>query len=81
MLVVGACLTKMRDFATFSLTKKNFTSMCLEREALLVFLEKDTAAEISQNNFNDLVITTQKVLFYTLINTGFEKFLCTNQPN
>ena len=27
------------------------------------------------------VITTQKVLFYTLINTGFEHFLCDNQPN
>ena len=27
------------------------------------------------------VITTQKVLFYTLINTGFEHFLCSNHPN
>ena len=27
------------------------------------------------------VITTQKVIFYTLINTGFEHFLCTNKPN
>ena len=26
-----------------------------------------------------VVITTQKVLFYTLINTGFEHFLCSNQ--
>ena len=27
------------------------------------------------------LITTQKVLFYTLINIGFEHFLCPNQPN
>ena len=27
------------------------------------------------------VITTQTVLFYTLINTGFEHFLCSNRPN
>ena len=27
------------------------------------------------------LITTQKVLFYTLINTVFEHFLCTNQSN
>ena len=54
MLVVGVCSTEMRDSATFSFTKKNFTSMCLEQEVLLVFLEKDTAAELSQNNFNGL---------------------------
>ena len=27
------------------------------------------------------VITTKIVLFYTLINTCFEQFLCINQPN
>ena len=27
------------------------------------------------------LITTQIVLFYTLINTGFEHFLCNNRPN
>ena len=27
------------------------------------------------------VITTQIVLFYTLINTGFEHFLCSNRLN
>ena len=27
------------------------------------------------------VITTQIVLFYTLINTGFKHFLCSNRPN
>ena len=27
------------------------------------------------------VITTKIVPFYTLINTGFENFLCINQPN
>ena len=27
------------------------------------------------------MITTQIVLFYTLINTGFEHFLCSNHPN
>ena len=54
MLVVGVCSTEMRDSATFSLTKKNFTSMCLEKEVLLVFLEKDTTVELSQNNFNGL---------------------------
>ena len=27
------------------------------------------------------LITTQIMLFYTLINTGFEHFLCNNQPN
>ena len=27
------------------------------------------------------LITTQIVLFYTLINTSFGHFLCTNQPN
>ena len=27
------------------------------------------------------VITTQIVLFYALINTGFEHFLCNNRPN
>ena len=47
MLVVGVCSIEMRDYATFSLTKKNFTSMCLEREVLLVFIEKDTVAELS----------------------------------
>ena len=54
MLVVGVCSTEMRDSATFSFTKKNFTLMCLEQEVLLVFLEKDTTAELSQNNFNGL---------------------------
>ena len=54
MLVVGMYSTEMRDSTTFSITKKNFISMCLEREVLLVFLEKDTAAELSQNNFNGL---------------------------
>ena len=56
MLVVGVCLTKMRDSTTFSFTKKNFTSMCLEREVLLVVLEKYTIAELSQNNFSGLEI-------------------------
>ena len=28
-----------------------------------------------------LLITTQIVLFYTLINIGFEHFLCSNRPN
>ena len=32
-------------------------------------------------NVEEDLITTQKVLFYTLINTGFEHFLCTNQLN
>ena len=54
MLVVGMCSTEMRDSATFSLIKKNFTSMCLEREVLIVFLEIDIAAELSQNNFSGL---------------------------
>ena len=54
MLVVGVCPTKMRDSTTLSLTKNNFSSMCLEREVLLVFLEKDTVMKLSQNNFNDL---------------------------
>ena len=27
------------------------------------------------------MINAQKILIYTLINTGFEHFLCTNQPN
>ena len=54
MLVVGVCSTEMRDSTTFSLTKKNFTSMCLEREVLLVFSEKDAAAKLSQNNFSCL---------------------------
>ena len=53
MLFIGMCSIEMRDFATFSLTKKNFTSMCLERE-VLVFLEKDTITELSQNNFSGL---------------------------
>ena len=51
MLVVDVYSTEMRDFATFSLTK-NFTSMCLKREVLLVFLEKDVPVELSQNNFS-----------------------------
>ena len=54
MLVVGVCSIEMRDSATFSLTKKNFTSMYLEREVLLVFLEKDTAVKLSHNNFSGL---------------------------
>ena len=54
MLVVGMCSTEMSDSATFSLTKKNFTSICLKKKVLLVFLEKDTTAELSQNNFNGL---------------------------
>ena len=54
MLLIGVFSTKMRDFATFSLTKKNFTSMCLEREVFLVFIEKDTIAKLSQNNFSGL---------------------------
>ena len=54
MLVIGVCSNEMRDFATFSLTKKNFTSMCLEQEVFLVFLEKDTIEKLSQNNFSGL---------------------------
>ena len=54
MLVIGVCSTEMRDSATFSLIKNNFTSMCLERELLLVFLEKDTVAELSHDNFSSL---------------------------
>ena len=54
MIVVGSCSIEMRDSTTFSLTKNNFTSMYLEREVLLVFLEKDIAAQLSQNNFSGL---------------------------
>ena len=54
MLVIGVCSTEMRDSAAFFLTKNNFTSMCLEREVLVVFLKKDTAEELSQNNFSGL---------------------------
>ena len=56
MLVIGVCSTEMKDSATFSLTKKNFTSMCLEQEVLLVFLEKDNVVELSHNNFSGLEI-------------------------
>ena len=56
MLVVSVYSTEIRDSATFSFTKKNFTSMCLEREVLLVFLEKDTTVKLSQNNFSGLEI-------------------------
>ena len=45
ILVVGVCSTEMKDSTTFSLIKKNVISMCLEREALLVFLEKDITTE------------------------------------
>ena len=54
MLVIDVCSTKMRDSSTFSLTKKNFPSMCLEREMLQVFLEKDKAVKLSQNYFRGL---------------------------
>ena len=54
MLVIGVCSTEMRDSAAFFLTKNNFTSMCLEREVLVVFLKKDTVEELSQNNFSGL---------------------------
>ena len=36
---------------------------------------------ISVNFPDQLVITTQIVLFYTLINIGFEHFLRSNKPN
>ena len=54
MVVVGVCSIEMRDSTTFSLTKLNFISKCLERKVLQVFIEKDIVAELSQNNFNNL---------------------------
>ena len=54
MLVVGVYSAEMRDSTTFSLTKNNLTLMCLEREVLLVFLEKDLTVELSNNNFSGL---------------------------
>ena len=50
MLVVGVYSIEMRD----CFTKKNFKSMFLEREVLLVFLEKYTYEELSHNNFSGL---------------------------
>ena len=54
MLVVGMCSIEIKDSATFSFTKKNFTSMFFERKVLLVFIEKGTVAKLSQNNFSGL---------------------------
>ena len=56
MLVIVVCSIEIKDSTTLSLIKKNFTSMRLEQEVLLVFLDKDTAAELSQNNFSGLEI-------------------------
>ena len=47
MLVVGVCSIEMRDSATFSLTKKNFTSMRLEREVLSLMKYQFNQSEVS----------------------------------
>ena len=53
-------------------------------EALLIVCYILNRIPMKKNEISpyELLITTKKkVLFYTLINAGFEHFLCTNQPN
>ena len=56
-------------FPTFSLlTTVSFSLTPMNRNA-------------SQYSLSWPMITTQTMLFYTLITVGFEHFLCSNQPN
>ena len=59
----GHVLNINKRLCHFLLNKIELYINCLEREILLVFLEKATAAELSQNNFNGLEMesTTPKL--------------------